>query len=120
MMPPTMRNTTAATALALISVCAATSTFRPVYWHVRYSASALLVAAPMMVSAVMTLPPLGEACGDALGLFWVRDVDLAGHRVMTDAAELVADDAELAGFGRRQRDDVLVAGMNLDVDVGRL
>ena len=39
---------------------------------------------------------------------------------MADAAEFVADDSEFAGLGRCQDDDVLVAGMNLDVDVGRL
>ena len=66
----------------------------------------------MTVSAVMSLPPSGEALF-GLGSLLVRDVDLAGHRVMTDPAELVADDAELAALGRRQRDHVLVAGMNL-------
>ena len=49
------RNTTAATAFALISDCAATSTLRPVYWQVRNSA--VLPTAPMTVSAVMTYLP---------------------------------------------------------------
>src|SRR5450830_1399790 len=100
------RKTTAATAFALINDCAATSTLRPVNWQVRNSAD--LPTAPTMVSAVMTLPPCGEALID-LGSFLVRDVDLAGHRVMTDAAILVADNPEFAALGRSQHDHVLIA-----------
>src|SRR5450631_961245 len=96
---------------------AATSALRPVYWQVRNSAD--LPTAPMMVSAVMTLPPYGEAL-ISLGSFLIRDVDLAGHRVMTDAAILVADNPEFPALGRRQRDHVLVAGIGRDIDVDGL
>src|SRR6266545_7761782 len=119
MTPPSRRNTTAATALALIRFCAAMSTLRPVNLQMRYSASAAVPTTPATVSAVMISPPLGEARA-RLGSLLFRDVDLAGHLVMADPAELVADDSELAAFGRRERDHVLVAGMNLDVDVDRL
>src|SRR5690348_71676 len=95
--PPIARKMTAATALALISVCAAVSTFSPVYWQVRNSASR--PTAPTTVSAVMLLPLLRKALL-GLGLL-VRDVDLAGHGVVADAAEFVADDAECAALGRR-------------------
>src|SRR5215469_9684771 len=67
----------------------------------------------------MTLPPLDRAL---LGLCAcpLRDVNLACHRVVTDAAKLVADDTELTALGRSERDDVLVSRMNLDVDIDRL
>src|SRR5215510_9825283 len=117
MRPPIARNTTAATALALISVCAAISTFSPVYGQVREAAAGL--KAPMTVSAVMGSSPLGRAWA-GLGLLAFGDEDLSGHHVVADPAELVADDAELAGFGRCQREHVLVAGMDLNVDVDRL
>src|SRR5450830_995266 len=111
------RKTTAATAFALINDCAATSTLRPVNWQVRNSAD--LPTAPMMVSAVMTSPPYGEALIN-LDSFLVRDINLASHRVMTDPAEFVADNPELAAFGRRQRNHVLVAGIGRDIDVDGL
>src|SRR5262245_9513307 len=117
MRPPIARNTTAATALALISVCAAISTLSPVYGQVREAAAG--VKTPMTVSAVMGSSPLGHA-RVGLGLLPFADVDFSGHHVVPDPAELVADDAEFAGFGRRQREYVLVAGMNLNVDVDRL
>src|SRR5262245_19281212 len=63
-------------------------------------------------------PPFNEAL-ECLGPL-VRDVDLARHHVMAEAAELVANDAEPAHLRRRERDDVLVAGMDLNVDVGWL
>src|SRR3972149_9088566 len=98
--PPPSRKTAAATALALVSDCAATSTLRPVNWQVRNSAD--LPTAPTMVSAVMILPPCGEALID-LGSFLVRDIDFSGDHVMGGAAEFVADQPALAGPGRRQR-----------------
>src|SRR5262245_40006315 len=93
------------------------STLRPVYWQVRNSAG--LPTAPTMVSAVMTLSPPGEALIRP-GLLAVGHVDPAGHEVMTDSAILVAHDREFAAFGRRQRDDMLVTRMDLNIDVGRL
>ena len=44
----------------------------------------------------------------------------AGHLVMADPAILVANDPELARFGRCQVDDMLIAGVDRDIDVGRL
>src|SRR5512143_2059565 len=96
--PPMSRKTTAATALALIRDCAATSTLRPVYWQVRNSAD--LPTAPAIVSAVMTLSPHGESL-ITLGSFRLRHINFAGHRVMTDAAILVAQDSVFAGRSRR-------------------
>src|SRR5262245_25636382 len=98
MSPPTARKTTAATALALIKLCAATSTLSPVYWQTRDSA--FFATAPMTVSAVMMLSPRCRALFRFRALV-VRDVNLARHRMMADPAKLVADDAELAGLGRR-------------------
>src|SRR6516225_4691709 len=117
MRPPIRRKTTAATAFALIRAWAATSTFSPVYWQVRNSA--LAGTAPTTVSAVMTLPPLGQALA-GLSAFLLGDINLAGHRMVADPAKLVADDAEFAALSRRQRDDMLISRMNLNVDVGRL
>src|SRR5450759_1281974 len=73
----------------------------------------------MTVSAVMSLPPPGEALF-GLGPLLFRDVNLSGHGVMTDPAKLVADDAELAALGRRQRNHMLVARVNGNVDVDGL
>ncbi|GBF26014.1 hypothetical protein MnTg02_01050 [bacterium MnTg02] len=50
----------------------------------------------------------------------VHDVDAADHCVMTKTAKLVANDAECACFSWGQRDDMLDAWMDLDVDIDRL
>src|SRR5262245_46301186 len=82
--PPMARNTTAATALALISRCAARSTCRPVAGQVRN----LAASAPRAAFAGVTTVAMSAS------LTGFDDVDAAGHHVVAEAAILVADDTE--------------------------
>jgi len=42
---------------------------------------------------------------------------VADHEVMAGSAELVADEREVAGRGRRQRQDLVVPGHELEVHI---
>ena len=56
--------------------------------------------------------------GDGLARF-IDDDDAADHRVVADAAELVADDAEVAGGGGRDAQAIVIARNDLEVDAQR-
>src|SRR5450631_2655615 len=96
-MPPTRSDTTPATAFHRISFSACWWKTNPEVGQVR---KLRLIA--------ITVP------------LFLDHVELARHRVMVDPAVLVADDRVGSRCGRRQRHDVLVAGVNLDIDVLRL
>src|SRR5574338_225778 len=94
-MPPTRSDTAAATACQRISASAG-------WWKTSPLLGQVL---NMRFTAISALPWL------------LHYVEHARHRVMIDAAVLVADD--VVGAGRRGREchHVVVAGVHLDVDV---
>src|SRR5262249_41998278 len=112
-MPPTRRKTTAATAWRRMNVCPVRQTGRPVVSQTRTRPGGWL--------------PGGRAAGRSavrvgalISVLLVFDDDAAGHRVVPDATEFVAQDRERSGTGGRQRQHVVVARHNLEVHVERL
>src|SRR5512142_960645 len=96
-MPPTSSETTPATAFQRISFSACSWNKRPVLGQVR-KLRLIAIADPLFLD----------------------HVEPARHRMMVDPAILVAEDRVRARPRRRQRQDVLVSGMDLYVDVLRL
>jgi hypothetical protein len=67
----------------------------------------------------MTLPPFREMLL-ALSLLGFGDIDPAGHGVMANAAEFIADNPKFAALSGRQCQHMLVTRMDLDVDIDGL
>src|SRR5215831_3930735 len=102
-MTPIRKFTTATTAFTLRRLSACQSSLRPVTSHVRNRVARGCVMVDMGSSPLMSLHH-----------------DLADHGVVTDSAELVADDPEVPRLVRDDLEPVVVARDHLEVQVHRI
>src|SRR3990172_12257304 len=102
-MRPTRKFTTATTALTLMRVSACQWTLSPVTSQVRNRAARACAIEDISLSSRSLLHH-----------------DLADHHVVTDAAELVADDAKVARLVGDDLEPVVVAGQDLEIQVDRV